>query len=60
MELQELKDAVVKALVVGFDLNHEEATEEVNQSFNDKPHLWHENSDAEELAAMLANEGDDD
>lgn len=60
MELQELKDAVIKVLVTGHDFTHEEATEKVDEHAGKDPDMWTENAIPESLASFLASDDDDD
>lgn len=53
-DLEELKTKVVSLLVSRFEFSGEEATDAVDKSVEEHPAIWHENSDANDLAYSLA------
>jgi hypothetical protein len=56
----ELNDAVTTLLITNYDFSSEEADDAVEGSRTDSPSIWNENSDAANLAKLLASDGDDD
>ena len=60
MEVQELKDAVIKLLVAEHEFLIDDAETAVTDSYDERPELWTEKADANDLAKFLASDGDDD
>lgn len=60
MELTELKDAVINALVSDHDFLVEDASTMVDDSMSYSTGLWHENADPNELANILDSDDDED
>ena len=58
--VEELKSEVSKVLVSTYDMSMEEATEIVEEAYLDDPENWHENADSKRLAAVLAEDDDDE
>jgi hypothetical protein len=55
-----LKGAVTTLLVTEHDFSIDDAEESVNESFESKPELWHENAEAKDLANFLASDDGDE
>lgn len=55
--IEDLKSEVVKLLVSNYDFSIDEAEAEIESSDAD---LWHENVDVNEMAKLLASDGDDE
>lgn len=61
MDLQELKDAVVKVLMMDHDFLMEEAEQKVDEhSRSSESEMWNENADASQLAEYLASDESDE
>jgi len=60
MELQEIKDAVVKLLVTEHDMLLEEAESAVEESITSEVGMWNVNAEAENIAKYLASDEDND
>ncbi len=60
MDIEELKEAVIKLLLTDHDFEMDEASEVVETSATEKPHLWDENVDPKDLAEFLASDDNDD
>jgi hypothetical protein len=58
--IEDLQESVVKVLMSNHDFTVDEAEEAVKDSVSNSRHLWHENSDTEQLATLLASDDDDD
>lgn len=60
MEMSELRDAVVKALMSTYDMNVDDAEELVAKSTVEDEEIWHEDATPENVAKFLATEKDDE
>lgn len=60
MEMSELRDAVVKALMSTYDMNVDDAEELVAKSTVEDGEIWHEDATPENVAKFLATEKDDE
>lgn len=60
MNLQDLKETVIKLLVSDFEFLMEEAETAVEESSSEDPAIWSENADPEDLANFLASDEVDD
>lgn len=60
MELDTLKETVIKLLITDHGFTIDEAEESVSESMRLKPELWGENSDPNDLANFLASDENDD
>ena len=58
--MQTLKDTTEKLLVSEYDFTIEDAAEAVDESSRTNPGMWHENSEAAELAKLLASDDSDE
>lgn len=60
MNLEDLKSAVIKLLVLEHDFLQAEAEETVDDSVEVKPDFWNENAIPEDLANLLASDDNDE